>query len=84
MKHTCAWMAVWWTKTSGDPSAGVMKPKPLTESKNFTVPACFEKNLAAIRAELFPGLANERRATNDIENNLFLGYYAAWRVKEFQ
>ena len=41
MKRTWAWIAVWCTKTSGDPSAGVMNPKPLTTSKNLTLPELF-------------------------------------------
>jgi hypothetical protein len=32
------WIAVWWTNTSGLPSAGVMNPKPLPSLNHFTVP----------------------------------------------
>jgi hypothetical protein len=32
-------IAVWWTKQSGLPSFGAIKPNPLVTSKNFTLPA---------------------------------------------
>jgi hypothetical protein len=36
MPDACS--AEMWTKRSADPLSGVMKPKPLSELKNFTVP----------------------------------------------
>lgn len=39
-----AWIDVWWTNTSEEPSSGLIKPKPLTTSKNFTVPVNLEND----------------------------------------
>ena len=33
-----SFLSYWWTKTSSEPSAGVMKPKPFWALKNLTVP----------------------------------------------
>src|SRR5438034_7402228 len=51
-----------WTKTSFEPSAGVMKPKPLAGLNHFTVPVCisvvlqtkrYRSATIALRIELF-------------------------------
>src|SRR6266545_1182749 len=53
VRKPCAWMAVWWQKTSSPPPSCVMNPKPFASLNHFTVPV-------AIAVVLF-SLVLERR-----------------------
>ena len=41
LRNPSACTALWWTKTSFDPSFGMIKPKPFLGSNHFTIPVCF-------------------------------------------
>ncbi len=82
-----AWIEVWWTKTSADPSAGVMKPKPFTTSKNFTRPEVLNLKSNKARQKAQPltrywshlkDWAKTLRTERERANILF--YFIWWRI----